>query len=379
VDALGPGPGRGSRQVAAAFLERALRAAARCGVTRLADVTGLDRLGLAVWQAVRPAGRSLSVHQGKGASPEAARIGALCEAIESHCAENVLADGPLCRFADLPKPARAADLGDYCRNRNSLPEGEDLIQWCRAADLMTGKPFYLPHALVSLDYTKGLPSRFERTSGGLGAGATEADAALIALFEVIERDGVGEWKRLDPAGRMAASIDPDTIPLEWFRSWRRRFASLGIDLRIYRIPSIVGIPIIMCEIGGLEEFGPAYRRFAGTAAHGDPEVALFKALAEAIQSRLTLIAGVRDDILPSYYAQGRPKPPAGGNAPDGGQSWDRLEPFACGLDMIAERLAALGYRQIAVKRLDDGLDGVAVTKAFVPGLGSLTRSRRAPA
>ena len=376
---FGLGPERGPEPVAAAFLERALAAAELCGVTRLADITGLDRLGLPVWQAVRPAGRSLSVHQGKGPSPRAAKIGALCEAIEAHCAESVSADGPLCKFADLPQRTRAPEFGDYCKDRNSLPEGVEPIQWCRAADFRTGKPCYLPHLLVSLDYTKGLPSFFERTSGGLGAGATEADAALIALFEVIERDGVGEWKRLDPAGRMAASIDPAPIPFEWLQSWRRRFASLGIDLRIYRIPSIVGIPIIMCEIGGLEEFGPAYRRFSGTAAHGDPEVALFKALAEAIQSRLTLIAGVRDDILPSYYAQGRPKPPAGGNAPDGGQSWDRLEPFACGLDMIAERLAALGYRQIAVKRLDDGLDGVAVTKAFVPGLGSLTRSRRAPA
>ena len=359
------------------FFEQARVAARSCGVTRLADVTGLDRLGLPVWQAVRPAGRSLSVHQGKGASALAAKIGALCEAIEAHCAENVTADGPLCRFADMPRPERATDIGDYCRNRDNLPESGDPIQWCRATDLATGKPYYLPYELVSLDYTKGLPSYFERTSGGLGAGAAEPDALQIALFEVIERDGVGEWKRRDPAGRLLTSIDLDSVPFGWFQSWRTRFASLDIELQAYRIASIVGIPTFMCVIGGREEFGPAFRRFSGTAAHGDPEVALFKSFAEAIQSRLTLIAGVRDDILPSYYARGRPKPAEGSVAP-GRQAWDEIEPMDCRLEMIADRLAALGYRQIVVKRLDDGLRGVAVTQAFVPGLGSLTRARRTP-
>ena len=87
------GPEDKSRSMPAeAFLDRAAAAAAQCGVTRLADITRLDRLGLPVWQAVRPAGKALSVHQGKGSSPIAAKVGALCEAIECHCAENVVAD-----------------------------------------------------------------------------------------------------------------------------------------------------------------------------------------------------------------------------------------------------------------------------------------------
>src|SRR6185436_12429018 len=146
----------------------------------------------------------------------------------------------------------------------------------------------------------------------------------------------------------------------------------GIAIEAFHLPSIVSVPVFFCRIGGAEEFGPAWRRFYGTAAHGDPEVALFKALAEAIQSRLTFVAGVRDDILPSAYARARPRPAA--PPPAGNLAWDRIEPLSGGVD----RLAALGYRQVAVKRLDEGLAGVAVTKAFVPGLGSLTRRRRKP-
>jgi ribosomal protein S12 methylthiotransferase accessory factor len=323
---------------------------------------------------VRPAGRSLSVHQGKGASPAAARIGALCEAIEAHCAETVRADGPLSSFADLPPSERAPEIGDYCRTRDTVPESGEPIQWCRATDLVTGKRQFLPHDLVSIDYTRGLPSRFERASSGLGAGAGEADALLTSLLEVIERDAAGEWQRLEPAARMATAIRPDSVPFDWFQSWRARFASLDMELQVFGMDSIVDVPAFMCVIGGGEEFGPAYRRFSGTAAHGDAELALFKALAEAIQSRLTLIAGVRDDIMPSYYALRRPKPAA--DAPSAPGTWRQAEPVAWGAEAIAERLAALGYGRIAVKRLDEDLDGIAVTKVFVPGLGSSRRTRR---
>lgn len=367
------GPERLPDSNASALLERARAAAARCGVTRLADVTGLDRLGLPVWQAVRPAGRSLSVHQGKGASAETARIGALCEAIEAHCAEQARPDGPLCGFSELAPGERAPELGDYCRLRHARPDAAERIRWCRATDLLTGAACWLPHDLVSIDYTRALPNLFERVSSGLGAGGEEADALAISLLEVIERDAIGEWQRQDAGPRLATSISLPTISFDWFRAWCERFVSLEIRLDVFHVHSIVGVPVFMCVIGGVEEFGPAYRRFYGSAAHGDPEVALFKALAEAIQSRLTLIAGVRDDIMPSYYAQPRAKP---AEAPLGHLSWCEAEPRPCRAEWLAERLAEAGYRQVAVKRLDEGLTGIAVTKAFVPGLGSSSRTRR---
>ncbi|MEV6575650.1 hypothetical protein [Streptomyces sp. NPDC051577] len=38
------------------------------GVTRVADLTGLDCIGLPVWTAIRPASLTLSTSQGKGAT-----------------------------------------------------------------------------------------------------------------------------------------------------------------------------------------------------------------------------------------------------------------------------------------------------------------------
>jgi ribosomal protein S12 methylthiotransferase accessory factor len=102
---------------------------------------------------------------------------------------------------------------------------------------------------------------------------------------------------------------------------------------------------------------------------------LFGALAEAIQSRLTLIAGVRDDIMPSYHVRERPGParPGGGQ---GGIPWREGEASPSSAEQIGEKLAARGYRQIAWKRLDAGIEGISVTKVFVPGLGSSSRARR---
>lgn len=356
------------------FAEHARRAAAACGVTRLADITRLDRLGLPVWQAIRPAGRALSVHQGKGATTAAAQVGALCEAIESHCAETSLADGPHCGFADLPPSYRAPDISDYCKTRD-LAQAAAAARptwWCRANDVVTGAELYLPHALLSLDYTTGLPSPFERTSLGLGAGPDQGHALSTALLEVVERDAVGAWQRLNLVDRLRTVVNPATIPFGWFQGWRDRLGALAIDPTTYRIVSPTAVPVLKCVIGGVEEFGDRYRIFSGTAAHPDPEIALFKALAEAVQSRLTWIAGVRDDILPAHYAARSARVQ---HTPL--RKWEEVQPAPNGLAAIVESIARAGYRQVLYKRLDRNLDGVAVVKAFVPGLGSLSRTRRA--
>jgi ribosomal protein S12 methylthiotransferase accessory factor len=370
------GPEDRSRSMPAEmFLDRAIAAAARCGVTRLADITRLDRLGLPVWQAVRPAGKALSVHQGKGSSPLTARVGALCEAIECHCAENVPADGPLCPFADLPPDERAPDLADYAEYREAPPSADDPVQWCVARDVVTGRTHYLPHPLVSLDCTFGLPSPFDRESSGLGAGSDEGEALNVALLEIIERDALGAWERADLGLQMATALDPATIPFDWFKAWLERLGEQRIEFQAFDLTSDLSVPVFLCMISGEEEFGDAYRRFYGSAAHGDPQIALFKAFAEALQSRLTVIASVRDDILPSYYSSRA----AAADVPEcserSGLEWAPIPPLEGGWVALAERLARQGYDQVVAKRLDDGLD-LAVARVFVPGLGSTDRTRR---
>ena len=72
---------------ARAMIERVRPHMGGMGITRLADLTGLDRIGVPVFAAVRPNSRSVATSQGKGLSRDAARVGALMEAVESWHAE----------------------------------------------------------------------------------------------------------------------------------------------------------------------------------------------------------------------------------------------------------------------------------------------------
>ena len=76
--------GTSLRSVAPELTERRARQLMPAlGISRVTDITRLDRLGLPVHASVRPRGRTLRVHAGKGMLVDEARVGALMEAVES--------------------------------------------------------------------------------------------------------------------------------------------------------------------------------------------------------------------------------------------------------------------------------------------------------
>ena len=362
------------------ILPFARRAAAACGVTRLAELTRLDRIGLPVWHAVRPMSRALSVHQGKGASDADAQVGALLEAVESHHAENFRHDGPTCRFEDLPRLSRAPTLADFARDRAKPPPSDAKHQWTEALDLVSGGPIYLPFDLVSLDFTRNVPSLFNRASDGVAVGASREESIVVALQEIIERDAVAEWQN---RGLFACTMDAlrlETVPMGWLHDWVERVGSAGADPTFYHVPSVTGTPVFVCELNDFDKDGAPYRATHGSGCHSSPELALFKALAEAVQSRITIISGARDD-LPSNYRE----------APDGavvafglplatamkGRSWDEIEQGPVGCGALVAALVGAGYPQVAICALGEP-EGLHVVKAFVCGLGANDRRRRPP-
>src|SRR5947209_19633393 len=80
----------------------------RLGITRLGNITGLDRIGIPVAIAVRPNSRSVSVSQGKGLDLPQAMASALMEASEGFHAEEI---GP-CREAAYCDPAASETVID---------------------------------------------------------------------------------------------------------------------------------------------------------------------------------------------------------------------------------------------------------------------------
>lgn len=363
---------------AEALLPKARLAAAAAGVTRLAEITRLDRIGLPVWQAVRPMSRALSVHQGKGGCDADAQLGALLEAVESHSAESFNQPGPVCRFDELPATGRPASFSDFAAHRHKPPAADARYRWAEASDLLTGERLHLPFEVASMDFTQSVPSRFDRASNGIGAAASAEGALAVALHELIERDGVVEWQAQSLVERTASQLRPQSVSFEWFHFWVERLAEAGAVTRCYSVPSITGSPLFLCEIRDNRKDAALYRSLSGRGCHPDPEVALFKAVAEAIQGRATYIAGAREDILANYSVAARAIPVPFGLPLGSGLRGVDFGHVAGGLRTpaaLGERLAKAGYPKIAVLALAQ-IEGFHVVRAFAYGLGSMTRRRR---
>src|SRR2546422_8644384 len=82
-------------------LNRVLRFAPVMGITRIANVTGLDSIGIPVVMVCRPNSRSLAVSQGKGLELTAAKASGLMESIEVYHAETITFPLRLCSYEEI--------------------------------------------------------------------------------------------------------------------------------------------------------------------------------------------------------------------------------------------------------------------------------------
>lgn len=337
----------------------------RAGISRVADVTALDRIGIPVWQAVRPASRNLSVSQGKGATPAAAKVSAAMEALENWHAEDLShlpqMEISLREMRDA-SPIPLASL--RWASGSPVPDGAR-IPWVPAQAPRTGAAGWLPRAMLELDFRVplGLAVRpFNLTSNGLASGNCPEEALLHAVCELAERHGAWLAYR-EPARRRA--VDPETIGDAYCREMIERFRDAGLKLALYDLSWEAGLPVVQADAVA-PDIANVWRGFG---CHPSPTVALSRALTEAAQSRLTFIAGARDDIPvfaagPEAYDTFQ-EPAEGGDF--GGLPDLASDSVADDLARVLDRLAALGLETWSVDLTREEI-GVPVAFAFVPGL-----------
>src|SRR5436190_12622018 len=99
------------------------------GVTRMADITGLDRTGIPCYSAVRPSGVTLSVASGKGVTREAAAVSAAMEAIEVYSAETVELPEVRVPQSDLASTHVSPSLLALPLRKHALVGGDLPIRW----------------------------------------------------------------------------------------------------------------------------------------------------------------------------------------------------------------------------------------------------------
>lgn len=276
------------------------------GITRVGDITGLDRIGIPVWIAVRPNARTLSVSQGKGVDEPSAKVSAAMEALEIAHAEQPELTVEYATLNEIGAAGDVVDVDALPRMRSSLFGTKTAIPWTRAIDWKTRALLWVPYEIVHADATVPRMSgagSFLHSTNGLSSGNIVEEAILHGLCEVIERDALAIWDHAAPGTRAASRLDVKSIDDPAALRLLDKLRSVDILPIVWDATSDIGIATIRVALYD-DSSDPVTRPLPvslGAGCHPDRAIALCRAITEAAQGRLTAIAGSRDDIGRARY------------------------------------------------------------------------------
>lgn len=376
-------------------IARVLPLCEKIGVTRVADLTGLDRTGIPTFAAVRPreAGRGISYHNGKGLTGSDAKAGALMEALERHTAErrdlpficgtldDVRAYGPAVDPEKIVEPL----IRDY--------DSSTKLEWVAGYDLMSNQPTFVPLNVVVCPYTPAdSAEKVYRSHGnGLASGNTLEEAICHGICEVVERDALALAQTialLAPAvtqlclgGETEASPNRQPVPAEGgrrvaldtlppvARGLVRKMERAGLRVRLRDISAPIGVATLECTC--IEERLDGRRLIhGGSGSHPDARVAVTRALTEAAQSRVAHIQGGREDIA-DIVQENQPSQPI--DVVDDGNSYSfttiptvENANIDDDIEYLLGRLSAADFDQVIFVDLTQEELGVPVVRALIP-------------
>ena len=266
------------------------------GITRVADITGLDRVGIPVFSSIRPEAEtgSITVYNGKGATKDQAKVSAIMEGLERYCAEargmRLLRDS----FERVLASTFAVDPRSLILpRRTELHLMYQPIAWIAGVDLIEMEEILVPASAVFHPYSQpeDLPL-FRTNTNGLASGNSMEEAVLHGICEVIERDA---WSICE-AGKKAKAdltLGDDT---ELSSELLARFTMNGVEIHLKDLTSDIGVPTFGAASDDIETRDPILLTM-GMGSHLSPEIAVVRALTEVAQSRLTQIHGAREDTV----------------------------------------------------------------------------------
>ncbi|HET9930083.1 MAG TPA: YcaO-like family protein, partial [Polyangiaceae bacterium] len=128
------------------------------GITRLANITGLDCVGIPVYLCVRPNARSLSVSQGKGVDNCAAKASALMESLENWHAERIRLPLRFESYAALKREGAVMDIERLPLRRGGKLALDRPMMWLEGWDILQNRAVWVPHEFVSMNTVRPLQS-----------------------------------------------------------------------------------------------------------------------------------------------------------------------------------------------------------------------------
>ena len=404
------------------------------GVTRICDITCLDRLYIPNYSAVLPGTDDLFwVYSGKGPTNSHAKASALMESIERYCALSAKSiRAPISgTYAELSKsynkvlhPDEVVEptLSDYNVN-------ESIIDFLPGFDLLNSEEVLVPAELVYSRYSPKFPSinafLYSHTNG-LASGNVIEEAICHALCEIIERDAASiadlssssipysilqritnSIKKIENNNSKFTQIKEDDFvddpsifsdvniseikqdfkPLKFLAD---KFANAGINLLVKNITQKdIGIPTFVAS--SIEWVTSDYGYFAiGYGTHLDSRIALVRAITELSQTRALNIQGARDDLKKIEYRQNdeiykrkwqfMPANTLKAKKDEKVVMFSEISSYVKvdilnDIKFILSRLKKAGLKRAIIVDLTQYNIGVPVVRAIVPGLETLEVGR----
>jgi len=342
------------------------------GITRVADITNLDRIGIPVFSCIRPTAENgaITVYNGKGATVEESRISAIMEGIERYSAEVHDRNLRVALFDEMRMEGSVLDPHDLI-----LPAGAEtdrFTSWIEGYDIVSNSTLWVPAYAVF----HPLPPRYRgpaRTNtNGLASGNTMEEAIFHALSEVIERDAWSIVETTRNTGPAVVGIDDPAI-----RDMQKKFADAQVEVTIRDITSDIGIPTIAAVADDVLTKDPSLLTI-GIGTHTSARIAVMRALTEVAQSRLTQIHGAREDTtlaeMRKKMGYERAKRINGYWYRDNGTvayetiSSSDTDDFQKDIQNVVDALKAQGLDRVIVVDLTREEIGIPVVRVIVPGL-----------
>jgi ribosomal protein S12 methylthiotransferase accessory factor len=280
----------------------------RAGVTRIADVTGLDNIGVPTTLAIRPNALTIACSSGKGLTVDQAYVSGAMEAFELYAAETASLPSIRASHRELSMRYAVAAVDDLPLSRWSLFSPEWPFHWFLGWDLISQSEVPVPLAIVGMSRGSALVASagtFQVSSNGLGAGNSLLEAVTAGLYECIERDAIAcNFHAATHRGQKIGLLE-DAILRGYphVAGVLERCDQADVKVVVYDCVADTDVPTYSAIAYNRTDRGVGVVRGSGT--HLDPEVAILRAITEALQARLNFIAGSRDDIFRSAFARAR--------------------------------------------------------------------------
>jgi ribosomal protein S12 methylthiotransferase accessory factor len=138
-------------------------------------------------------------------------------------------------------------------------------------------------------------------SNGLASSVDRQEAILSGLYEVIERDSLACWSNYIQKNLSTKlfCVDVTSLPFTSSRRLISKITEAGLELYLVQLRNELHLPVFKCHI--LNNIDQARSTASGYGCHHSAEIAINRAITEAVQGRTCFISGSREDILTKRF------------------------------------------------------------------------------